>query len=360
MNFEPQKFFIGLMDFFAILLPGALLTYFLQDTAGPWLFDERWKVGETEGAIRFLFSSYLLGHFIFLAGSWIDEVIYDPYRKATEAGQIERLASGKRLSPWWLRVLAARFFKYDDETLRQVLRIKNRYIEPTRRAALNAFQWSKARLTIEKPATMVNVERVEADSKFFRSLAVVLMGLVLLGPLIESRPLVMLAALGIVPSLWRYAGQRRKAINHAYWYVMTMEAALGTPKEAGTPSSARAGGVVFRKRVGVTEYLLVQSSRDPREWVLPKGHIEPNENARQAAVREVLEESGVWARVVGELDPLVYESDGAEVKVQCFLMEALEEGEPQESRKHEWFSPNALPKDLRAETRALFNQIRPS
>ncbi len=27
MNFEPQTFFVGLMDLFSILLPGALLTY---------------------------------------------------------------------------------------------------------------------------------------------------------------------------------------------------------------------------------------------------------------------------------------------------------------------------------------------
>ena len=35
MNFEPQKFFIGLMDFFSILLPGALLTYLLMGGVGP-------------------------------------------------------------------------------------------------------------------------------------------------------------------------------------------------------------------------------------------------------------------------------------------------------------------------------------
>ena len=29
MSFDPQKFFIGLMDFFSILLPGALLTLLL-------------------------------------------------------------------------------------------------------------------------------------------------------------------------------------------------------------------------------------------------------------------------------------------------------------------------------------------
>lgn len=30
MNVDPQKFFIGLMGFFSILLPGALLTYLLM------------------------------------------------------------------------------------------------------------------------------------------------------------------------------------------------------------------------------------------------------------------------------------------------------------------------------------------
>lgn len=34
MNFEPQKFFIGLMDFFSILLPGALLSWLLMGEVG--------------------------------------------------------------------------------------------------------------------------------------------------------------------------------------------------------------------------------------------------------------------------------------------------------------------------------------
>lgn len=34
MNFEPQKFFIGLMDFFSILLPSALLTNLLMGDVG--------------------------------------------------------------------------------------------------------------------------------------------------------------------------------------------------------------------------------------------------------------------------------------------------------------------------------------
>jgi hypothetical protein len=34
MNFDPEKFFIGLMDFFSILLPGALLTWLLMGEVG--------------------------------------------------------------------------------------------------------------------------------------------------------------------------------------------------------------------------------------------------------------------------------------------------------------------------------------
>ena len=42
MNFDPQKFFIGLMDFFSILLPGALLTYLLIGEVGPVVLGDRY------------------------------------------------------------------------------------------------------------------------------------------------------------------------------------------------------------------------------------------------------------------------------------------------------------------------------
>jgi hypothetical protein len=41
MSFEPEKFFIGLMDFFSILLPGALLTYLVMDETGSAVLARR-------------------------------------------------------------------------------------------------------------------------------------------------------------------------------------------------------------------------------------------------------------------------------------------------------------------------------
>src|SRR5690606_16467259 len=52
-----------------------------------------------------------------------------------------------------------------------------------------------------------------------------------------------------------------------------------------------AGGVVVRTLEAVPHVLLI---RDPyRNWGLPKGHLEPDEDAASAAVREVREETGL-------------------------------------------------------------------
>lgn len=52
------------------------------------------------------------------------------------------------------------------------------------------------------------------------------------------------------------------------------------------------------------EVLLIRRGRPPREgeWSLPGGKIEPGERAVEAALRELREETGVEARLVGLVD----------------------------------------------------------
>lgn len=79
------------------------------------------------------------------------------------------------------------------------------------------------------------------------------------------------------------------------------------------PSSAAGGGLrrpgwprpaasmaIFRDG----EVLLVERGKGPRRgvWSLPGGHIEPGETAREAARREVLEETGLEVEVQGLVD----------------------------------------------------------
>jgi hypothetical protein len=69
MNLDPPKFFIGLMKFFSILLPGALLTYLLMGEVGPVLLGDRYgKLAGAEAWAAFLFVGYLVCSRIVLLG----------------------------------------------------------------------------------------------------------------------------------------------------------------------------------------------------------------------------------------------------------------------------------------------------
>lgn len=55
-----------------------------------------------------------------------------------------------------------------------------------------------------------------------------------------------------------------------------------------------AGGIVFRvnpKKPSEVHILLIQDAKN--RWTIPKGHIEEGETARQAAEREIREETGL-------------------------------------------------------------------
>lgn len=239
-------------------------------------------------------------------------------------------------------MLAVWLVKTDaDNAVSQAVRLKEHYLDPLNASsAINAFQWCKARLTLEHPEAMATVQRFEADSKFFRSLLIVLCVLILLG-LVESRPVITLVSVALlVLAFWRYVDQRVKATSQAYWYVITLEGQREggyrqpPPDQAHRPSHA--GGVVYRRDADQVEYLLVQAKNSAQECVLPKGHIDPGERMQETAVREVREEAGVWARVVGELKPVSFVVNGATVEIQFYLMEELAEGKPSETRKHTW------------------------
>ena len=53
-----------------------------------------------------------------------------------------------------------------------------------------------------------------------------------------------------------------------------------------------AGGIVYRlDKDGKIEILLIQDAKN--RWTIPKGHVEPGEEPRQTAEREIQEETGL-------------------------------------------------------------------
>jgi 8-oxo-dGTP pyrophosphatase MutT (NUDIX family) len=87
-----------------------------------------------------------------------------------------------------------------------------------------------------------------------------------------------------------------------------------------------AGGVVLRRGAEDTEVLVVHRVRH-QDWSLPKGKLDPGEDAATAACREVEEETGVTTRLGRELSEVRYAVDGEPKRVRWFRMEAVD-GDP--------------------------------
>src|SRR3984957_13596910 len=88
---------------------------------------------------------------------------------------------------------------------------------------------------------------------------------------------------------------------------------------ARTPVLA-AGGIVLRQEE--TPLIAVVRLRKRNEWVLPKGKLDDGETPRDAAEREVMEETGHDVAVHDFLGTLVYESGGRSKVVHYWRMES--------------------------------------
>src|ERR1700719_3539937 len=80
-----------------------------------------------------------------------------------------------------------------------------------------------------------------------------------------------------------------------------------------------AGGIVLRRQE--TPLIAVVCLRKRNEWVLPKGKLDDGETPRDAAEREVLEETGHQVSVHEFLGTLVYESGGRSKVVHYWRMQ---------------------------------------
>lgn len=216
MKFDPGSFYLGVVDFFSIMLPGGVLAWFLAGPLQGNVFGTLFPAipPGTAGWVIFLFAAYLLGHIVFLLGSYLDN-IYDPIRKLV-----------------WP--------KATDFAYQQADRIKRDRLGAEAAKAINTYQWSRAILTLNHPAGMAEVARLEADSKFFRSLVVVLV--ILLAATLANdghrTGIVFPVLLGVfaVLSYWRYTERRYKSTEQAYRFMIVLagddRAGAGRPEDA--------------------------------------------------------------------------------------------------------------------------------
>ena len=122
-----------------------------------------------------------------------------------------------------------------------------------------------------------------------------------------------------------------------------------------------AGGIVLRS--GEAPLIAVVRQRKRNEWVLPKGKLDDGETPKEAAHREVLEETGHDVAIHEFLGTLVYQSGGRSKVVHFWRMEA--EGGPvrklmSDIKAVDWLTlDDALARLSREYERAFLTQVGP-
>jgi 8-oxo-dGTP diphosphatase len=123
-----------------------------------------------------------------------------------------------------------------------------------------------------------------------------------------------------------------------------------------------AGGIVLR-RGGDTPLVAIVRQRKRNEWVLPKGKLDDGETPREAAHREVLEETGHEVAIHEFLGTIAYQSGGRSKIVHFWRMEA--EGGPvrklmSDIKAVDWVPlDDAIARLSREYERAFLTQIGP-
>jgi hypothetical protein len=249
---KPSDFYVGVIDLFSIMLPGAILTWVCWARWGADPAVQAFLPGRESGQwVAFLLAAFGVGHLVFMVASLVD-LSFDwfrkrvltwtlpPFRRAVEESAYQAASALRTVGLATEPSAAAGSPAARAETWARAM-LRAREGMPTIPLPTNTYQWSRAVLRLRAPAALGAVVRLEADSKFFRSLFVVFLLLAIAAPLDAregvrlplSVPLLLLFA---ALSYWRYAEQRAKGITEAYRAVIVCLAMGGNAAGGAEPS----------------------------------------------------------------------------------------------------------------------------
>jgi hypothetical protein len=199
MSYKPEDFFISVMEFFAILMPGALLTFLWLDN-GIRLFKETlpFPPGQASLWIAFFVSSYILGHLLHHIGGILDKLIYD-----------------KLYVKRWKRR------KGEEQLLTKTHEIMKKTLQDDA-SMTSAFSWASSFVRAHNKYAANELERGGAESKFFRSLVFV-SAIAAIKFFINSSPDTGISALALfIFALWRFCDRRWNSAQLTYEYFILL------------------------------------------------------------------------------------------------------------------------------------------
>lgn len=225
MNYKPNDFFIGVIDFFAILLPGALLTFFIQ---AHW-YDRFFGAGNVfpllhttlEKGLAFIIITYILGNIIFLIASLLDHLVYDRFLRATFFKKNADLT-------YLVATSIKETYLHSDDLIKD-LQMRNRLSEEqrkdlkagNRKEIINTYKFIQHFILLKKPEALTDIKKLEADSKFFRCLVI---AFILIAGFSFGHSEKMIGFVFLffsLLSLYRYGDLRNKSTQRAYEFLIT-------------------------------------------------------------------------------------------------------------------------------------------
>jgi hypothetical protein len=206
---KPGDFLLGVLDFFAILLPGSLATWLVAQYIPPAELRRALSFGFAEfetspdsfllgGAL--LLSSYVLGHFVHMTGAQLDTA-YDRWRRQAKPTT-------------------------SDVNFKAADAVRKTLTPMLTGGEFSTLKWSKAYIQTESPEARVEIDRLEADSKFFRSLVIVALAFAAHFLLRVQSPAAGVVALALARvSFHRFRDQRWKLTELSYATAVIVHAA---------------------------------------------------------------------------------------------------------------------------------------
>jgi hypothetical protein len=198
MDAKPSDFFVGAMDFFAILVPGALVAFILEPWATANVFGSVLPELDTDAKawVAFVIASYVLGHLLHHFGSILD-LTYD------------RFYTGLKR-------------RHGDERLLTMTKELMGKDLGTKENLPSAYYWAGSFVRLKSATAAIELDRSGGDSKFFRSLCLVALFSVLLA-LWRKDNVSAFAALVIALFSWlRFTKRRWDTTQRTYEYFILL------------------------------------------------------------------------------------------------------------------------------------------
>ena len=211
---KPSDFFIGVLDFFAVLLPGAALVYLLQPLIIAGTPTQWMPATPTQGWVAFLVLGYIAGHLLHAIGSWLlDDYVYGKLYLPRWRSPHSRAKKLIRMGPSALR---------EDSKAAETLLARVYLTTKVDPQGTNYYDWCLSDVRLNSPAGAGEVDRLQADSKFFRSMVFVF----LVAALICLREALLWVSAGAAAltlfAIWRFCGLRWTATKRVYEYYLLL------------------------------------------------------------------------------------------------------------------------------------------